>query len=84
LDKSVAAYEPRTALVAEEQGYRFYQHIARSAGARLRSGGLIIVEIGKDQSQRVHEIFRERQWQNVETKTDLAGLDRVVIVSGNG
>ena len=47
-------------------------------GISLKKGGKIYMEIGHDQSEDVEALLREQGFEQISTKKDLAGLDRVV------
>lgn len=70
-------FEPRTALVAAEDGLASLRLIITQAPRYLRSGGWLLLEHGYDQGPAVTSLFEQagcpkpRGWQ------DLAGLDRV-------
>ncbi|WP_020472718.1 peptide chain release factor N(5)-glutamine methyltransferase [Zavarzinella formosa] len=79
LDKTVKDYEPRSALDGGPDGLTFYRQIASGATAHLRSGGLLIVEIGYQQETAVRELFAaEAGLENVKSFKDIDGHPRVV------
>lgn len=77
LSESVRDYEPYAALAAGKDGLVFYRALAQRASSLLLDHGMIIVECGFDQGQKVREIFSEKGMETVVLK-DLAGIDRVV------
>ncbi len=70
-------HEPRRALISGPEGLAAIGAITNRAGSFLRPGGNLLVEHGCDQGQRVRELFAQNGLQAVETRQDLAGLDRV-------
>ncbi len=70
-------FEPRTALVAADQGYADLHHIITQGRQFLASSGWLLVEHGADQGERVGGIFVAAGYQAVATFADLAGLPRV-------
>ena len=52
---------------------------SREARQRLKRGGALAVEIGKDQSLAVKALFAKAGLVDVASEKDLAGLDRVVV-----
>lgn len=78
LDPTVGAYEPTLALYGGVTGLDFYDIITRKAKEHLKDEGMLIVEIGYDQSQEVEKMMIENGFGLVKTVKDLAGLDRVV------
>lgn len=76
LSREISAFEPKGALLAGEDGLRFYPAIARDAAAGLKKGGKILVEIGRDQGEDVLSVFRG--FSRTRVIKDLAGWDRIV------
>lgn len=77
LDIGVREYEPRLALVAEENGLALYKRIADELPAKLAPGGFFCSEIGAFQGDAAKEIF-SRCLKDVKIHKDYAGLDRIV------
>lgn len=75
---SVRNYEPHLALYGGVQGLDFYRIIAQQAKEHLTDHGMLIFEIGHDQSQEVERMLRENGFENIMTVNDLAGHHRVV------
>lgn len=83
LDRSIRDYEPRMALTDEADGLRFYQTMAREAGALLAPGGAVMVEVADDRADAVREVFTAQPgWVHRRSVPDrVTGKHRVVIVS---
>ena len=80
LDIEVRDHEPRLALDGGEDGLDYYRVIAEHAGAHLRSGGILALEIGADQAVAVKRLLNKaRSFDNMHKVRDLAGLDRVIV-----
>lgn len=80
LMEEVRDYEPRMALDGMEDGLYFYRKIIDEARIYLKDGGWLFFEIGHDQKEAMKTIFSKyREYDQVEVKQDLAGLDRIVI-----
>jgi release factor glutamine methyltransferase len=77
LDAWVKA-EPMIALYGGEDGMDFYRIIAKEGLWYLKKGGLLAVEVGYDQSEKVKELFIENGLVNVEAVRDFNGYDRVI------
>lgn len=77
LPADVRAFEPKRALFAGESGLDVIERLVRRAGAFLRPGGYLVMEIGEDQRDRVLALFG-RRWTEIETAWDLAGKPRVI------
>ena len=78
LEPEVRDHEPNLALDGKEDGLFFYRKIANEAGAYLREGGRLIMEIGFDQGEAVMQLLDGAGYTDVRCIKDLSGLDRVV------
>lgn len=78
LPPEVANYEPRIALFAGEDGLLFIKKIAQNARRFLKPGGLIALEVGVGQAERVSEMLAQSGMGRIEITPDLAGIPRVV------
>lgn len=79
LDKTVKDFEPMAALDGGDDGLVFYRQIAKIAPVFLKSGGLLAMEIGHDQSGEVHEILKSNgRYRDIEFLLDLQGIKRVI------
>lgn len=78
LPDSVKKYEPISALAADMDGLIFYHALADKARSLLYEHGMIIVECGFDQGQKVSSIFSEKGMAVFILK-DLAGIDRIIV-----
>lgn len=80
LSIEVRTHEPRLALDGGKDGLDFYRKIAEDAGSHLRSGGVLVLEIGYDQAGSVKRILNKaKRYTNIHKIKDLAGLDRAII-----
>jgi HemK-like putative methylase len=80
LSIEVRENEPRLALDGGRDGLDFYRKIAKDAGAHLRTGGVLVLEIGYDQAGSVKRILgKARTFTDIHKIKDLAGLDRAII-----
>ncbi len=73
-------FEPRVALDGGNDGLDFYKVIIREYGKYLRSGGIMLLEIGADQGKAVSEICIEMDYR-CEVYKDYGGNDRVAFIS---
>ncbi len=69
-------HEPQLALVAEANGLEALQTIVAGATDHLEPGGWLLLEHGHDQAVDVQALLRRHGFQDVQTRQDLAGLDR--------
>lgn len=72
-------HEPQTALVAEDEGYADLFTIAKQACRCLKPGGVLMMEHGYQQADKLADYFQAQGYENIETVRDLAGLDRVTL-----
>lgn len=71
-------YEPFTALYGGGDGLYFYRKIIKLWKSSLKRGGMMAVEVGRDQYRAVGEIFRENGYRDLKTRKDYSGIVRVV------
>jgi release factor glutamine methyltransferase len=84
LQPEVTQWEPREALLAGPDGLDAYRaFIPGSAGLLCRYGdqrsGGLAVEVGEGQAPEVAALMREAGFGEIETRRDLAGIERVVL-----
>lgn len=73
------AFEPRSALVAGQDGLEAIRIIVPSARNYLQPGGLLLLEHGYSQGPAVRALLMADGYVDVETVVDLAGQERVTI-----
>jgi release factor-specific protein-(glutamine-N5) methyltransferase len=78
LAPDIKDYEPKIALDGGLDGSAVVFGIIRQAKSFLTPGGVLLVEIGPDQSDDVLALA-SRVYDHCEIKKDLAGLDRVAV-----
>ncbi|WP_069469943.1 peptide chain release factor N(5)-glutamine methyltransferase [Candidatus Marithrix sp. Canyon 246] len=76
-DHNLNQHEPRTALVAGNDGLSDIRTIIAQAPKHLTDGGYLLLEHGYDQAAAVRQLLK--QFKSVKTYQDLAGLDRVTV-----
>ncbi len=76
LDKCVAEYEPKQALISENNGLHALSEIISAAPSMLKQNGTLIVEHGYQQAAVVNELFINANINNISTHKDLAGNPR--------
>lgn len=78
VEASVNEWEPHSALFAGDDGLDDIRVITSGAAQWLRSGGLLVVEMGYTQAAQVSEMFSRSGLVDVTVHQDLAGHDRFV------
>lgn len=72
-------FEPRSALVAEQQGYADLHHIIENAPHFLKKDGYLLLEHGWQQGSEVRRLFQQYQWSEIETYKDYGQNERVTL-----
>ncbi|MBI5764909.1 MAG: peptide chain release factor N(5)-glutamine methyltransferase [Planctomycetes bacterium] len=78
LPENVRKYEPALALFAPGDGLEMYRRLAADIADRLTPGGLFAVEVGREQADRVVEIFTATPLQLTGRHRDGAGIERAL------
>ena len=79
LQPEVRDYEPRAALDGGSDGLAVIERIITGAPPLLRCGGWLLLEIGAGQADSVQKLLqRTGCFDDVSTRRDLAGIERVV------
>lgn len=72
-------FEPRSALVADDEGLADIKVIVAGATKHLNQYGWLLIEHGWKQGEAVRTIFKQNGFQLVETHIDYSGNDRVTV-----
>jgi release factor glutamine methyltransferase len=78
LPTEVRDHEPASALYGGEEGYELYGLLIPQAARHLKSGGLLVLELGHDSLTAVRPLLETPQWTNLHVTNDLAGIPRVL------
>ncbi len=70
--------EPRLAQIGGKEGTEIIENIIQAAPKFLTSGGLLALEIGDKEGQKVLQFFSRDIWRDFTIERDFAGLDRFV------
>jgi len=82
LPPEIRLHEPPLALDGGPDGLRYVERLLMEAPWRLLPGGAVVLEIGHDQGPAVADMARRSfPTAEIEIKKDLAGLERVAIIS---
>lgn len=83
LERDVKDFEPKLALVAENNGLKVYEEIIKQAKNHLSNNGEIYFEIGFSQAESVKKLL-EKDFENIKIYKDLEGKDRIVFAKRKG
>src|SRR5277367_1178994 len=78
LEREVRDHEPPQALYGGEEGYELYGELIAQSAARLKPGGLLVLELGHNSLAAVQPLLAEPTWSYVSVTNDLAGIPRVI------
>jgi release factor glutamine methyltransferase len=81
LAAEVRLFEPRLALTPGPAGTEVIERILDGARPLLASRGRVILEIGYGQLPSMRKVARKARYTIEQVKPDLAGIDRVVVLS---
>ena len=70
-------FEPLGALMAQARGMSDLEKLLVAAPKHLHNGGWMLLEHGYNQAARVRASMLEQGFDNIETRTDLAGVERI-------
>lgn len=79
LHQGDVSFEPLSALVANDAGYADLRHIIELASSYLNSNGVLLLEHGWQQGEKVRSIFQENHWEMVETVRDYGDNERITL-----
>ena len=77
-------HEPLEALTAQERGLQALRAVAQGAPPCLRPGAWLLLEHGHEQGGDVRRLLRQFAFVDIETRRDLAGLERCTGASWPG
>lgn len=78
-------YEPQSALISAEDGYRDLEHLIVAAFPHLRCGGWLLVEHGHTQGRRLRAYAKKQGcWTSIATLRDYGGNERITLMRAPG
>lgn len=77
LQQGDVRFEPEIALSDGADGLATIRALIEASRSLLVPGGWLLLEHGYDQAQAVRELFHSNAYENIETRRDLAGIERV-------
>jgi release factor glutamine methyltransferase len=79
LQREVREHEPDAALFGGPTGVEIYSRLIEQAASLLRSGGILVLELGYNSAVHVQGFLKpELGWTDVKITNDLAGIPRVI------
>ena len=72
-------FEPLTALASGIEGLDDIEVICRQAAEHMNPNGLLIVEHGYDQAEKIHHIFHKHGYKNICQHRDIANNPRITV-----
>jgi release factor glutamine methyltransferase len=72
------SYEPKIALIAQNNGLFFYKEIGSKSNHYLKDAGFVILELNANKSDEVKQIFLDKLYKDIEIINDYAGLPRIL------
>lgn len=79
LEQGDVRFEPRSALIADNHGLADIELIIRESTYYLSAEGWILLEHGYDQGEQVRALLAQAGFEQIETRRDLGGNERVSI-----
>ena len=78
LPREVREHEPHAALFGGEEGYELYADLIAQSAGHLKSGGIVVLELGHNSLPAVQPLLDTSTWTNIGVTNDLAGIPRVI------
>ena len=69
-------HDPEVALFGGERGDELVRELVEQAASHLRSNGLLALEIGIGHSEPLQEFLAQKNYHDIESKTDYSGTPR--------
>ena len=79
IDKSVSGYEPKEALYSPDDGLHDIKRIVSESKRVLKKDGLLFIENGFDQSEKVLEVLKENYYEDIDIILDYNGIKRFTV-----
>ena len=80
VDRSVAGYEPRKAVFAGPSGMEVYEMLLEGCPSVMEPEGALVLEIGAGARERICRLALRRGWREAESRKDLAGIERCLVL----
>jgi release factor glutamine methyltransferase len=81
LNREIRLFEPHLALSGGPDGVAAYRLIAKESITRLKTAGILVVEIGINQAQSIRDIFVQNGLKIIKTQRDFSNIDRCILAT---
>ena len=71
-------HEPRMALDGGESGFDFYEAIVRDWSRKLKTGGMLVFELGEGQAATVSRLMHTAGFAEIRTERDFGDCERAI------
>ena len=78
LQKEIIDFEPEQAVSDGEDGLKYYKYISEKCSEWLNENGKLYFELGKDQHEKVNELMKSNNFQNITIIKDYDQIERVI------
>lgn len=78
LGENVKNYDPKAALIGGKDGLLAYREIVKSAPAFLKNKGVLLLELGQGQDEKVNQFLKKIGFDSIQTFKDLSGITRCI------
>ncbi|RUM90964.1 MAG: peptide chain release factor N(5)-glutamine methyltransferase [Thermovibrio sp.] len=78
LEREVLKFEPAGALFGGRTGLEVIERLVEQSSEKLKRSGLLALEVGIGQSEKVRDLLRGSGFEDIKTYRDLSGIERVV------
>ena len=78
LAENVKNYDPKAALIGGEDGFSAYRDIIKVAPQFLKSRGILLLELGQGQDEKVGYFLQEQNFKGIQSFKDLSDIVRCI------
>jgi release factor glutamine methyltransferase len=71
-------FEPKRALIAQDDGLFFYKEIVANTTKYLNVNGYILLELNSNKAEDIRQIFLDNKYADIEIINDYCGLPRIL------
>ncbi len=72
-------HDPEVALFAGPSGDELVRKLIEETPSHLEPGGLLVLEIGIAQGERLSDFLRQKNYHDIELKRDYSGIPRFLL-----